>query len=348
MNICHVNLASGFSGGERQTLLLIEHQISQGLRPTVVANPKSTFYRAAQELGCDVLLTNHFLLGHGVTAKRVAAKRGAPKKTFDVLHVHEGKAVYWAFIHSLLTGAPYIITRRIDNPLKRKTMLMRAYTKASRVVGLSAAIKQEINKTLPGISVDIIPSSPVTYPVNTNSVQQIKARFEDKIIVLQAGKLLKHKGFDVTLECAKILQETHPNIHFCLLGDGPEKAHLVSNSQQLSNVSLEGNQSNMGDWFAAADMIIHPSFNEGLGSVILEAMHAGLPAIGTRVGGIPDIIQHRVNGLLIDPNNPNQLAQAVLELVSSKDGYLSHLKPSLERFNMLTCAEHYQALYRAI
>lgn len=309
MKICHVNLASGYHGGENQTLLLIKQQIAMGYDLTVVANPKSPFAKAIQELPCDLVLASHYFQAH----------QRATTQGCDVIHVHEGKAIYWAYLQSKFFSIPYIVTRRIDNPLKKKWLANIAYQHAYAAIGLSNQIVQRINEAYPSLTTYKIPSSPVKYPVNSEQIAQIHQQFKHHFLVIHAANMVKHKGFDVTIEAARRLSHTHPEIQFALLGDGKERHNLEQLACHLTNVHFMGQQNAMGNWFAAANLQIHPSYTEGLGSVILEGMGSGLPVIASRTGGIPDIIEHKKNGLLIEPGDSAALADAIVHLASSRE-----------------------------
>ena len=180
MNICHVNLATGFSGGERQTLQLIKQQLREGYALTVVANPKSPFAEEIRHLNCKLVLTTHFLKQH----------KKSITQDCNVIHVHEGRAIYWALIQSKYFSIPYIVTRRIDNPLKNKFLSKTAYINASAIVGLSNEIVSKIKNRYPNANTFKIPSSPVTYPVDQNKVDTIWRQFANKFIVIQAANLL--------------------------------------------------------------------------------------------------------------------------------------------------------------
>ncbi len=169
MNICHVNLASGYHGGENQTLQLIKQQVKLGYDLTVVANPKSPFADVIRKLNVKLVLATHFTKAH---AKSVT-------QDCSLIHVHEGRAIYWALIQHMLYGTPYVVTRRIDNKLKKKWLANLAYSKASAVVGLSTEIVQRVKDAYPALVTYKIPSSPVTYPVDAQTVQAIKQRFTD-------------------------------------------------------------------------------------------------------------------------------------------------------------------------
>lgn len=341
MKICHVNLASGFSGGEQQTLQLIKQQVKLGYELTIVANPKSRFAKEVEQLGCTLILCKHFSQQHASSIS----------KNCKLIHVHEGRAIYWALIQSTLFNIPYIVTRRIDNPLKDKFLSNLAYSRASALVGLSNEIIHQIKLRHKKAVTYKIPSSPVSYSIDKVRVDQIKSQFEGKFLVIQAANLLKHKGHDVTINAARDLEKTTPNVHFILLGDGKERETLETMAQGLNNITFMGRQSNMGDWFNAADLLIHPSYTEGLGSVILEAINAGLPIIASNAGGIPDIIDGKNSGLLIEPGSHKQLAEHISTLYKDKsalNGLISGGQSVLPTFNIETTAQQYQSLYNEV
>lgn len=339
MHICHVNLASGYHGGENQTLQLIKQQKKMGYELTVVANPKSPFSIAAKELGCHVILASSFAHAH---------KRSITAGC-QLIHVHEGKAIYWAWLQNKLFNIPYIITRRIDNRLKKKWLANMAYQRASAVVGLSSEIVSRITDAYPKTNVYKIPSSPVTYSVDITKKITLKNQYKDKFLVIHAANMVPHKAFNITVDAAKLLYKSHPDIHICLLGDGPERADLEAQAKGLSNLSFEGKQSSMGEWFAVAKLQVHPSYTEGLGSVILEGISAGLPVIGTDTGGIPDIIEHEKTGLLIPIRNAESLADAIVRLKTDRILYqeiITNSKQKIKQFDIAHTALLYEKLYQ--
>jgi glycosyltransferase involved in cell wall biosynthesis len=341
MKICHVNLASGYHGGENQTLQLIKQQIKLGYDLTVVANPKSPFAKAVEELDCKCILTKHYLLNHGRSITRGC----------EAIHVHEGRAIYWALLQHLLHGIPYIVTRRIDNPIKKKWLSNLAYNKSAAFVGLSREIVARISAAYPNKSVIRIPSSPVSYPSNAEAIAKIRQQFEQKFLVIHAANMLHHKGFDVTIEAARLLSSTEPAIQFVLLGDGKLRPELEAQASGLDNVAFMGKQFDMGNWFSAADLQVHPSYSEGLGSVILEGLDAGLPVVATNVGGIPDIIEHQRTGILIESGHAKQLAEAIVAIKSDeqlRQALMDGAQNKLNSFRIEYTAQRYQEIYSSL
>ncbi|WP_153445916.1 glycosyltransferase family 4 protein [Vibrio algicola] len=338
MNICHVNLASGFSGGERQTLQLIKQQVSEGYQLTVVMNPKSELVDEVKKLGCRIILATHFTKSHSKTITQDCV----------AIHVHEGRAIYWALIQHLLHDVPYIVTRRIDNPMKNKWLSKLAYRKASALIGLSGEIVSKLSEFNDINKIYKIPSSPVSYSYEQNNVDDILNRYRGKFIVIHAANMLKHKGFDVTVAAAKALGVQNPRVQFLLLGDGPEREKLEQEATGLTNIQFMGKQRDMGTWFAAADLLIHPSYSEGLGSVILEAIGAGLPVIGANAGGIPDIIEHEKSGLLCEAGNYQQLAHFIDQLENDNVLYKQLQqggKEKLKQFDISYTSSLYKGVY---
>ncbi|PMG05812.1 glycosyl transferase [Vibrio breoganii] len=339
MHICHVNLASGFSGGERQTLEMIKQQLRLGLQLTLVVNPNSPLLGEVEGLGCRVYTAKKFWNLHF----------GLKKEEFDLIHVHDGKAVHWAYIQHLLYKTPYIITRRIDNPVKKKSY--RQYRAASVLVGLSRVICDCLKEACPDSKVERIPSSPVTYSVDEESVKKIRSSYNNKALVIQAANMYEHKGFDVSIRAAEIIEKSHPEVQFVFLGDGRMRQELEKQASELSNVHFAGKQTNMGDWFAAADLMIHPAYTEGLGSVILEALNTGLPVIATRAGGIPDIIESGVNGYLVDIGDAERMADKLVRVLGvdhQKAMIKENIIDSLRDFRIEHTAERYVGIYKSV
>ncbi|MEO1575907.1 MAG: glycosyltransferase, partial [Pseudomonadota bacterium] len=118
---------------------------------------------------------------------------------------------------------------------------------------------------------------------------------------------------------ARQLERTHPHVMFVFLGSGVDEAAFRAETADLSNVEFTGHVDNVGDYLAVFDAFAFPSLHEGMGSTLLDAMAAGVPIVATRVGGIVDLIRHDHNGILVAPQNPDQLRFALLLLHDDRD-----------------------------
>lgn len=165
----------------------------------------------------------------------------------------------------------------------------------------------------------------------------------------QVGSLFRIKGHHVTIEAAKILQRERSDLAFVFLGKGPELQNLKRQAVGVESVHFMGHQSDVGSWLEALDLMVFPSLQEGLGSTVLEAMQHGTPVVASNVGGIPDMIEHRKNGTLVEPENPVELAGAVSELISNPElsrSYVSCATSGLSRFSQKAVGDAYLELYK--
>ncbi|WP_372965621.1 glycosyltransferase family 4 protein [Marinobacter sp.] len=289
-------------------------------------------------LPVEVRETPHFLLGHA---------RGS----WDLIHCHDGKAVYWGLIENLVSRTPYIVTRRVENPLKNKWVTRAAYGRAQSVVCLSQAVRAVVQRLLPDAHCPVIPSSFSAFPSEVDAVERIRSRYRGKFLVGQVGSLFRIKGYHLTIEAARILESRHPNLQIVFLGKGPELENLKRQAQGLESVEFVGHQADVGNWLEAMDLLVFPSLQEGLGSTILEAMQHGTPVVGSDVGGIPDIINNGRNGLLVPREDSAALADAIQSLMESealRRKFAEQASLDLERFSPEAVGQAYLELYKGI
>ena len=144
---------------------------------------------------------------------------------------------------------------------------------------------------------------------------------ERENVVVFAGSLIERKGVRFLLEAAAKVVVAVPDCRFVIAGDGLQRATLVQQAQQLGLAECvqftgELTQDQLRDWMQQARVFVLPSLEEGLGVVLLEAMACGTPCVGTRVGGIPDVVVPGT-GLLVPPADATALAQSILKLLQN-------------------------------
>lgn len=133
------------------------------------------------------------------------------------------------------------------------------------------------------------------------------------------AELTKNKGIIYLLEASRHMQEP---VMFYIMSDGEERRTFEQfiNQHNLQNkVKLAGFLPNAKQYLKAFDIFILPSVKEGLPYALLEAASAGVPVIGTAVGGVPEIIEDGTNGLLVPPRNSDALARAIKKLMASPE-----------------------------
>lgn len=136
------------------------------------------------------------------------------------------------------------------------------------------------------------------------------------------GRLVPIKAHDLFLQAAAAIARTHPDVCFIIVGDGElwDELHREVEERGLSGrVHFTGWRSDLGAVYADLDVVVCCSRNEGTPVSLIEACAAGRPVVGTRVGGIPDIIAAGVNGLLVPSGDAAALAGAIVQLVDDPE-----------------------------
>ncbi|MBA3019133.1 MAG: glycosyltransferase family 4 protein [Proteobacteria bacterium] len=179
--------------------------------------------------------------------------------------------------------------------------------------------------------------------------------FSGETIVTFTGRLVKGKGIGVLLAAWGKVVVDFKNVCLLILGEGPFESRLKEQCQGLGiekNVKFLGLVNNVRKYLAMSDIFVFPSFQEGFPNSVLEAMACGLPVIATRIGGIVDVIKDEENGLLVEPGNANQLADALKRLICDAE-YASALgrnalKTIRKNYDINVIANEYIDLYTGL
>jgi glycosyltransferase involved in cell wall biosynthesis len=340
--LTHLNLARGFRGGERQTELLIRGLAALGWPQQLVARRGEPLAARCR----DVPRLRIAEAGGGVVGAFVAL-RGA-----GLVHCHEGRGVQAAWFNGVTRGTPYLITRRVQRPPRGTVLNRRVYASAVAIVAISEAIRGALARQATRAPVTVIPSACSGLPVKLGDMERLRASFGGDFVVGHVGALDDStKGQLQVIALARRFASTHPQVRFVLVGAGPDEARLREAATGLDNVLFTGEVANVGDYLAAFDVFLYPSRHEGLGSILLDALEAGLPVVATAVGGIPEIIRDGENGMLVKPDEPAALEAAVVALHA--DGALRARLATANRlrareFSAATMTGRYERLYREL
>ncbi len=268
----------------------------------------------------------------------------------DLVHVHEGRSVYGVCLRSLVSGTPYIATRRVDNPIRDHRFAHLAYRRAAFVAAVAPAVAEVVERFDARVRTAVVVSGSSNLPVDTAQARAIRGRLEGRFVVGHVGALdngQKAQGHIVTV--ARELERAAPDVHFVLVGGGPDEAMLKEQAAGLSNLEFTGFVDNVGDYLAAFDLFVLPSNREGIGSILLDAMNHRLPVVASRVGGVPWLVRDGVTGLLVDAGRPDQLRDAILKLRTSPEARRRLGEAGFELAKQYTPAamcEKYLDLYR--
>jgi len=218
-----------------------------------------------------------------------------------------------------------------DEFYARRSAFKRLYTWigfriAPRMVVLYSLWAENIRKLCPSADVLVIRNLIHNQdPPKPSEVQQLKEQLgltEEHFVVLTIGYVGWRKGSFVILDAVPQVASQDPSVRFVLVGSEEFPGEMAKLTQRVDKENLaawvtftgEVNRNKANVFYSLADAYVLPSFIEGMPISIIEALRSGVPVISTRIGGIPDMIEDCVSGLLLNPGAPTEIAEAVLLL----------------------------------
>ncbi|MEK5333376.1 MULTISPECIES: N-acetyl-alpha-D-glucosaminyl L-malate synthase BshA [unclassified Lysinibacillus] len=177
---------------------------------------------------------------------------------------------------------------------------------------------------------------------------------EDEKVIIHVSNFRKIKNLPHIIDA---FMKIRGNIKakLLLVGDGPEKHRVmdqVKESPYVKDVLFLGKQENLDELYAISDLKLLLSQQESFGLVLLEAMACGVPCIGTTVGGIPEVIDHGVDGYLVELGDTDAVADYAVQLLNDEDKLLRFREAAMravsEKFHSSKIVEQYEQLYEKV
>jgi glycosyltransferase involved in cell wall biosynthesis len=172
--------------------------------------------------------------------------------------------------------------------------------------------------------------------------------------LLYVGRLEHVKGVEVLLKAMPGILKAMPEVTLRIVGDGPDRSRLEGLARELGTakaVTFAGWQKDAISEYSKARLLVVPSvWPENLPTVVLEALAVGRPIIGTRVGGIPELVEDGVSGSIVAPNDSEALATATTDLLQRKDlqTMANAAQASAQRFAIETFVSNIEAAYKGL
>ncbi len=275
---------------------------------------------------------------------------------YDYIHVNW--LIPQGIMQAGITSTPYIITghggdissinKGIIGKLKKKCL-----KEAKAVIVVSKYKQRELEKNYPFVKSSIISMgvNVETFDKEQNFVPDYWGQNENKVI-LYVGRLAEIKGVSYLIEAMRYIE----NAKLIIVGDGPDRNRLKDLAQKFGDkCEFIGSKSHneLKKIYASADVIVVPSIidekgaQEGLPTVIFEAMASELPVIATRTGGIPDLITDGKNGLLFEQKNITQMADCINSILNDEELRISLISEGIktvENYDYKNIAKKYKEI----
>lgn len=349
-------------GVEVQGIHFIKHMQQLGHRFCVVASqdfaswPSSENYHSMQVNRFD--FTNIVIHNRYDELKRIEQWLQTTVSSFqpDIVHLHAciGPAafVFW-MLKKKLKHCPILLTMHgmlVENA-RIDPMLERIFKSADQVCCVSQALLNEVRQYLPlengmyvhnGLALPALTPTPLSFSPPT---------------VMMLTRLSSEKGIDTCIKAISQLKKIIPDIKLIIVGEGPEKIavkQLISELSLQDSIELTGMVAteDVPAMINRASIVVTPSRCEAFGLTALQAMQMQRPVIASKVGGLVEVVLDGETGILIEPDNVNELAEAIQKFIAQPEwaaqcGRAGRAR-AIEKFSIEKLASRYQDLYSTL
>lgn len=272
-----------------------------------------------------------------------------------IVHTHLFGGDTWGRLAAILARVPIIVSTEHNTNLdegwfKRKIKKFLSFF-TNKIVAVSEAVRNY------SINVDHINKNKMVVIPNGIEMERFAAiperKYSSPPIIGVVGRLEKQKGHEYLFEALNLIK-TIPWILW-VVGDGSLKNRLERLAKDLSlreRIIFLGARSNIPEILSEIDIFVLPSLWEGLGLAVLEAAAAGKPIVASRVGGIPEVIEDRKTGILVEPKNIKSLADGLEQMLLGEGEARAMGRKArevvAEKFNVEKMVRDYERLYEEL
>jgi glycosyltransferase involved in cell wall biosynthesis len=324
MKVLHVESGMHLYGGALQVVFLMRGLKALGVE-NVLACPTGS---AMAQAGAEHAELHAMPMKGDTDVGLVGRLRRLVRETRpDVIHLHSRRgADLWGALAGRLEGIPVVLSRRVDNPESPLVVKLK-YRLYDRVITISDGIRQVLRaEGVPEAKLRLVHSSVDTEQYRPDRSQRawLEQAFNlpaDALVIGMVAQFIPRKGHQTLLQALPSVLQAHPRSRVILFGQGPQfesvQQAIQASAILTQHVQLAGFRNDLHRILPNLDLLAHPAFMEGLGVSLLQAAACGVPIIAARTGGIPEVVQHGVNGLLITPGDVAGLADSLDQLLSS-------------------------------
>jgi len=325
MKVLHIETGRFFYGGPQQVLYICSGLKLKGIENILVCQPNSALSDMARSEGIRVI----DLSCKGDLDLLFAFRlwRIMHKEKPDIVHSHSRRgADFLAGYVTKFSAIPSVISRRVDS-IEPKLLSKLRYRLFKKVI----VISKKIFNILDDVGIDqkklvLIPSA-----IDVKRFEKFsdKALFikefnikEDDFVIASVGQLIERKGHIHLIEIMPSLIQRYPNIRLMIFGQGKLEQLLRKRCSELDlnkNITFLGFRSDLDNYMPHFKLLVHPATKEGLGVSLLKASASGVPIVGFKTGGVPEIVQDGETGLLANLTDREMLQKHIAYFIDNEE-----------------------------
>ncbi len=320
VTLVHMLSSAQVGGSEKQAVMLLEGLDPARFEPSVIVFRPGPLEAKLRALARVVVLDKRRKVDAPFFVRLVLALRWLEP---DIVHTWDSTANLWGGLASRVAGVPHHVVSEGELDLWKGPLWHRLDRRLGRwadaVVGNSAAITEACAARGVDHSKLRTIHNGVSIPGSTNATQR------DPDLIVLVGRIHPRKGHHVLIRALPRVRAARPDARVVFVGGAvysPEPEYEEDLRRLVAELSLDamvefaGHSDRPTEMMRRAGVVVVPSYSEGLPNVVLEAMSVGTPVVATSVGGTPEAIEDRMTGLLVPPDDPGALADAIIETLT--------------------------------
>jgi glycosyltransferase involved in cell wall biosynthesis len=322
--ILHLNTARTWRGGEKQTLYLSRYLQEWGYPSAVICQDDSELHHRLSDMSMErypVRMRSELDVFSAIAIARIM-KRLKP----GILHMHTAHAHTLGMMSNLFYRVPVnVVSRRVDFRVGRNFLSRLKYRFPDAYIAVSDAVRAVlIEDGIPEDRVVTIHSGIVPYSGEEIETDYLFDEFQGidnlkgRIRLVNVAALTPQKDQATLIGAMDCLVKSDRRFILFIVGDGELKRSLLELTDTLGlqdHIVFTGFRDDAKNFIKFSDLFVLSSRWEGLGTSIIDAMALGRPIVATETGGIPELIDSGESGILVERENPVQLAEAIRRLV---------------------------------
>lgn len=361
LRVLHVDTEKGWRGGEQQALYLAEGLARRGVANLCVGQPGKPYVERCAARGLEVapIRTRGEADPVGASKLRGLIRSWRP----DVVHMHTSHAHTLGVVAARTARVGRtVVSRRVDFSIYRNALRLSWFKYrfgVDRFIAISRGVRdQMVRDGIPASRISIVHSGIDLSRFDGVRPHDYRAEFglpEGAPVILDVAAFGWHKAQEFLVRATPAILARFPEARVFLVGEGECMPRIREEVRSLGledKIVLTGFRGDVPSLLAGCDCFVMCSVLEGLCTSLLDALALRRPAVGTAVGGIPEVIVDGVTGLLVPPRDPGALADAVVRLLGDRalgarlaDGGRRHVE---ERFTVDAMVEGTLGVYREL
>ncbi len=355
-NILFIVRTMGLGGTENVVIQLCEI-LSKKINKIVVCSSGGVHEEKLQEMGIK-----HYLIPDIASKNPMdmlkscrSIKSIIDKEQITIVHSHHRMAAFYA---ELVAPKSVVKVANAHNTFTDKKKLTQLAYQNTKVIAVGEMVKKNLTEyfEIPKEQVCVIHNAVKPFDGKIVPVEMLyKEHAKGNVLIGNIGRLSEQKGMTYFIEAAEITTRTHPEARFIIVGDGEEREQLhaqIEKKKLQNKILFLGYRNDIQNVMSQLDFVVLSSLWEGLPLTPIEAYSVGKTVIGTAVDGTPEIIRDGVDGYLVEPRNPMQLAEKMNELIENPEMResmgIQAMKRYQDEFSFEKLSERYIAFYEGL